>query len=337
MSTYKGIKYKYSATGNAPSAYPTEIFFGNILFEDRNGIYIPRSYPFASKWGEISSIHILEEKELLAPCYIDIIWISLSENKFYSLEAPLPKIEIENLLSETNELTEQPIYNYIIAGMAPYGRLAIWLSGNGITTEVAWLQAEEIDVEMEDFAPNSSLSRNEYVETSFRECKEAYEHFLKHGLPDRLLFERYMQKFTYRITVEFENKDAVFEGIELYYYNGELNATNSGEHTTYAMRAKPYKIIINWSIGKTKYSGYFWTDEKRIIDIFSSFYIHNTEKEGTLIINILESNDTFRFSLQDESAIIEIPTEDIQIIVFKNKFEFFRSPNYNKPPQGWRN
>ena len=330
-------KYEWYASGNAPFLYPTELFFGDFIFSDKTRLYIPKSVPFANVWGASGGMDILNNNMFPAPESIDIIWLSLIENQFYTLEAALPKEKISELLAEINEETKEQKYNFIIAGMAPYGGLAIWLSGYGITTEVAWLQAEPTNVEMKDFVPYSGLSRNEYVEEGVKDCKEAYENHKKNGLPDRMLFERYMQRFNYRITPKFENEDAVFEGIELYYYNGELNTTNSGEHAENTMRAKPYKIVLNWSIGKTQYGGYFWTDEKKIIETFANFYGSDTQKEGNLVIEVGESNNQFKFFLQDDTTVAEIPVEDMQIMVFKNKYEYFRSDNYDRLQGGWRN
>jgi len=330
-------KYEWYPSGNAPKLYPTQLVFGDFMFSNEEGIYIPESIPFQGRWGEAGGTHILDNNFFPAPSSINLVWFSLIENQFYSLEADLPKEKIAALLAEKDEKTKEPKYKDIIAGMAPYGRLAIWVGGIDVITEVAWLQAEPTDVEWNEFAPYANASKNEYVEAVLNDCEEAYENLQKNGLPDKMLFERYMQKFNYRITPKFENKDAVFEEIELYYYNGELNTTNSGEHTLNAMRAKPYKIVLNWSIGKTKYGGYFWTDEKKIIETFANLYSNDTQKEGNLIIEVDKDNDQFKFFLQNETTVVEIPVEEIEIMVFKNKFEFFRSDNYTKPQGGWRN
>jgi len=331
-------KYEWCASGNAPSLYPTTLFFGDFIFSDGKRLYIPKSIPFAGTWGQSSATHILNNSLFPAPNSIDIIWLSLAENQFYSLEAALPKEKIESLLAEIDGDTKKQKYELIIAGMAPYGGLAVWLSGRGIKTEVAWLQAEPTEVAWKDFSPSPHSrykTREEYVENRFKECEDAYENFQKNGLPDRMLFERYMQKFNYRITPKFENKEAVFTKINLFYYNGELNTTNSGEHALNAMRGKPYKIVLKWSIGKTEYGGYFWTDEKKIIETFANFYGDDTQKEGNLVIEIGKSNDQFNFFLQDDT-MVELPfVDDVQIMVFKNKYESFRSDNYDRPPGSW--
>ena len=328
-------KYEWFASGNAPLLFPTELVTGDFLFDDLSKIRIPESSPFAAKWGEAVSMHILPEKYHPVPKYILMAWFSIVENKFYAVADELPQEQIEELLAEKNE-KKKPKYNTLIAGMAPYGKLALWLSGNGITTEAAWIQGKEIQMEMKEFAPKSKLDREEYAKKALADCKEACENFKKNGLPDPMLFERYHQKFNYRITPKFESA-ARFEGIELYYYNGELNSANSGEHVENSMRAKPCKIVLNWRIGKAQYSGYFWTDENEIIKTFYNCYGSDALKEGNLTIQAESSNKKFRFFLQTDDASVEIPVEEIEYIIFKNKFEFFRSSNYKRPPQGWRN
>jgi hypothetical protein len=330
----KNIKFEWLVSGNAPLLFPTELVMGNLLFEDLSKIDIPESIPFATAWGKPVSMHLLPEKYYPAPKYILMAWLSIVEGKFYAVADELPKEQIEALLAEKNEETKKPKYDTLIVGMAPYGNLAIWMSGNGITTQVAWLKGKEATVEMKDFAPNSKLTLEEYVKQALADSKEASDNFQKNGLPHSLLFEQYMQKFNYRITPKFEN--AQFEGIDIYYYNGELNTLNSGEHTANTMRAKPSKIVLHWSEGKKKYDGYFWTDENKLVETFKSCYGNDTLNEGELVIQVDPSHKKCRFLLQNNNTSVEIPTEDIQYIIFKNRFEFYRSKNYKKPKEGWR-
>jgi len=331
----KNNKFEWFASGNAPLLFPTELVMGDFIFEDLTKVNIPESYPFATHWGKPVSMHLLPDNRHPAPKFILIAWLSIVEKKFYAVAEELPVEQIAVLLSEKNKKTKEPLYNTLIAGMAPYGKLAVWLSGNGITTEVAWLQGKEISVEMKDFAPTSNLSKEEYAKQALAECKEAFENFQENGLPDPMLFEQYMQKFNYRITPEFEN-DAKFEGIEINYCNGELNTLNTGEHASHSMRAKPSKIALKWSDGKKRYEAFFWIDEKKVMEIFNNCYGNDPQEEGNLIIKVEASHKQFRFFLQNSNISVAIPVEDMPYIVFKNKFEFYRSKNYNKPKGGWR-
>jgi len=327
--------FTWLASGNAPLLYPTEIVTGDFLAEDLTKTRIPPVLPFANKWGTPVSLHLSNETRP-APKFIIIGWFSIVDHKFYAVVDELPKDKIEALLGSRNEQTKKPAYNTLIAGMAPYGKLALWLSGQGMTTEVGWLQGKEITMSMKEFAPRSQLSREEYAEKALTSCKEAADNLRDNGLPDPALFDRYMQKFNYCITPKFE-KDDEFEGVELYYFNGELNTTLSDEYAAHDMRAKPYKIVLNWRNGKKQYGGYFWIDEPKLIETFQQCFGAEPEQEGNLTIQVGASANQFQFSLQTKEATVEIPSEDMQYIIFKNKFEFLRSPNYKKPPQGWRN
>ena len=333
----KNNGFEWFASGNAPVLYPTELVTGGFLLDDLTKINIPESCPFATVWGKPVSMHLLPEKYHPVPKFIFIVWFSIVESKFYAVAEELPQEQIKALLTEKNEETKDPKYNTLVAGMAPYGKLAIWLSGNGITTEVAWLQGKEAPAEMKDFAPNSKLSKEEYGKQKLSVCKKAHKNIQDNGLPDEMLFEQYMEKFNYCITPTFKNEEAVLKEIEIYYYNGELNTTCLDEYTENVMRAKPSKIVLNWSMGRTQYSGYFWTNEKKIAETFANFYGNDTKKKGNLIIEIEKDYKQFRFFLRDNATVMEIPTEDMQYIIFKNKFEFCRSKNYNKPKGGWRN
>jgi hypothetical protein len=331
-------KYKWFASGNAPLLYPTEIKDGIFLAEDFSNVRIPDSYPFATDWGKVVSTHLLPDNFHSAPKFIVIAWLSIVENKFYAVADELPAEKIAALLAEKDETTKKPKYDTIVAGMAPCGKLAVWLAGNRITTEVAWLQGKEVDFDMKDFAPASNLSsRKEYAQKALSGCPTAYANFQQNGLPKPQLFEQYMQKFNYCFAPKFDNPDTVLDGIEIYCYNGELNALNSDEYLSVASRAKPRKIVLKWRIGKIQYEGYFWLDEQKIIETFTDFYEIKAQKEGNLNIQTDVSNRQFAFCLKNGDTLVDIPTQDMQYIVFKNKFELHRSANYNRPKGGWRN
>jgi len=327
-------EFEWYASGNAPLLYPAELVTGFFIFEDLSMLELPPSDIFATTWGKPVSVRLSLEKNHPVPEGIAITWLSIVENKFYAVMDELPKEQIATLLSKKDEKTKKPKYNTLVAGMAPCGKVAVWVCGNGITTEVAWLKGHEIEMDIDMLDPNTKLTQEEYAKKALADCKEAAENFRKNGLPTPMLFVRYMQKFNYRIVPKFEN--AELEGIELFYYNGEVNTTDSGEHTAYAMRAKPSKIVLKWIIGKAQYYGCFWTDENKIIKTFNDCYGDDTQKEGNLIIQVETTEKKVKFALQTVDASIEIPVEDMEYIIFKNKFEFCRSKNYKRPPQGWR-
>lgn len=330
-------KYPYFVSGNAPVLYPTETFFGNLMWSEDDGISVPYSYPFAAKWGESVSMHIYDEKEFPVPTFLDMIWFSIVENQFYSIEEKLPAERMEELFQQKDE-KGNPIYDYIIVGMAPYGKVAVWLSGHQKQTEVAWLKAERVDVEMEDFCPSTDLNREEYAEAVLKNANEAYENFQANGLPERSLYEDYMMRFNYKFVVQFEDETAELQGVDVWYYNGEYDTLMTDEYAHYAMRAKPRKLIVHYKIGKAKYNAYIWLVDRRIRNVFINMYGESMDKETELIIDIRKSNKEFHV-LQNSSELDEpkeLSPESYEMIVFKNKFESYRSENYGKGNGGWR-
>lgn len=347
-------KYEYFLSGSAPIAYPTETFFGNLMWSEDDGISVPYCCPFADEWGKPVSMCVDDEKAFPVPQYIDMIWLSLVENKFYSIEEELPKDIIEQLLQKTDENNGQPLYNYIVVGMAPYGRVALWLNGNKRAKLVAWMDAEEIDIEMEDFCPSTNLSRNEYVKMMLESVEDACVNLETNGLPPRDLFDNYMKQFTYRYLPLYEHWDEKEEKwqpyteeeqetkpeldyIEESLYDGTHDKLHDGGLLNYHKAGKPKKLALTWHIKKSEFTAYFWFDDEAIRTIFDKFYGNHPETQTDFIIHIDPIKNKFqlalyRFGLKEP---LVIPEEAYQLIVFKNKFEHFRSDNYNQPRGAW--
>ena len=346
----KKNEYEWYPSASGHELYPMELFFGEFIFENGGRSSIRKSSTFRAGWG--SPVTGLEDYDNAKPIprAIDIIWYSVMEDKFYSVEATLPYEQMEKMINQPFYSKKKvgsfhTKYHCIIAGMAPYGGLAIWLDGLGIRTQVAWIQGEETDVDMNDFFPGCIYkSREEYAANVPKHSEEAYENFLKNGLPDRMLFNRYMQQFNYRFSIRFENGDAVLEKIETNSLSGEINFEYWKEHLVNAMRTKPRKIWITWRVGKIKYDGFFWTDENKIIDTFAKYYQENTQKEGELVFEIGKDNNKFRIYLQDKNndpenptPVVELLDEELQILIFKDEWECFRNQNYDRIQTHWSN
>ena len=347
-------KYPYFVSGSAPKLFPTETFFGNLMWSDDDGISVPYCCPFADEWGKPVSMYVYDDRDFPVPSEIDMIWLALTENKFYSIEEDLPKEEMERLLQETNGENGRPLFNYIIVGMAPYGRVALWLHGDKKANLVAWMEAEETDVEMEDFCPSTNLTRDKYVNLMLKSVDESFTNLQTNGLPPRDLFDNYMKQFTYRYTLLFEHWDEneekwtkyteeehetkpVLDYIEEALYDGTHDKLHDGGLMQYHEAGKPKKLAMKFHIKKSEYTAYFWFEDEAIRVIFDKFYgIHpDTKTDFILHIDPIKANyqlALYRYGLPEPQII---PEEAYQLIVFKNKFEHFRSENYDQPRGAW--
>ena len=347
-------KCPYYISGSAPKLYPTESFFGNLMWSEDDGISVPYCCPFADDWGKPVSMHVYDDKEFPIPSYLDMIWLSLTENKFYSIEEDLPTDKLEQSFQERNKVSGESLYNYIIVGMAPYGHIALWVHGDNKAKLVAWMEAEETDVEMEDFCPSTRLSRNEYVEMMLKSVPEAIENLEKNGLPPHDLFDNYMRQFIYRYLPLFEHwdkdeemwtkyseeekeKTPELDYIEEALFDGTHDKLHDGGLMKYHEAGKPKKLAVQWHVKKSEYSAYFWFEDEEIRAAFDRFYGPHPDTKTDFIIHIdCEKNKyelaLYRYGLKEPVVIKE---SAYQLIVFKNKFECFRSDNYNQPSGAW--
>ena len=345
-------KCKYFISGSAPVLYPSETFFANMMWSEDDGISVPYCCPFADKWGKPMSMHVYDDKEFPIPTFLDMIWLSLTENKFYSIEENLLADVLDQLFQQKEEASGEPLYNYIIVGMAPYGNVALWVHGDKKAKLVAWMQAEETDVAMEDFCPSTRLSRDEYVNMMLSSVEVAKENLEKNGLPPRDLFDRYMQQFNYRYVVEFGHWDEEkeewkpyeedevkpeFDYIEEALYDGTHDKLHDGGLMEYHQAGKPKKLALQWHIKKSEYSAFLWMDDMKIRAAFEAFYHDYPEAEMDFLFHIDPQKNKYQilFSCLDTEQPIQLNEEAYQMIVFKSKFEYYRSNNYNQQRGAW--
>lgn len=125
-------------------------------------------------------------------------------------------------------------------------------------------------------------------------------------------------------------EDATFDGL--------FNLFDSDNYLTkYHKSCITKKLAIKWYIGKSEYSAYFWFEEEPIREVFDKFYGAHPDTKTDFIIRIDAENKKYelalyRYGLKEPQII----SEDVyQLLVFKNKFEDYRSDNYNQERGAW--
>ena len=166
------------------------------------------------------------------------------------------------------------------------------------------------------------------------------------------LFDNYMQQFSYRYLVIFEKwrKDdeewekyaenenvPVFDFIEESLYDGTHDKLHDGGLMKYHQAGKPKKLRVEWHIGKSEHSAYFWFEDERIREVFDRFYGAHPDTKTDFIIRIDAEKRKYelalyRYGLKEPQVI---PEDVYQLLVFKNKFEDYRSDNYNQERGAW--
>lgn len=347
------LQYSVKVSGSAPELFPTDTFFGLLYFTRNEALEIPKRYPYSGEWGQVLSTQLLERIEYPMPRVLDMVWLSIVERQFYSIQCRLPFEKMEALWQQTDEESEEARFEHIVVGMAPYGGVAIWTHGEKKSDLVAWMQAEEIEVEMADFMPmNPTVTLDENCDFYINNDSRVKENLEKNGLPPRHLYDKYMQQFTYRYVPLFEhwNEDKKewtkykeeeilpeFDYIEEALFDGTHDKLHDGGLMNYHEAGKPKKLAVTWHIKKSEYSAYFWFEDEEICAIFDRFYGAHPETQTDFMIRIdAERNKyelaLYRYGLKEPQVISE---SAYQLIVFKNKFEYYRSENYNQPRGAW--
>lgn len=125
--------------------------------------------------------------------------------------------------------------------------------------------------------------------------------------------------------------------IEEALYDGTHDKMHNDELLNYHKAGKPQKIAIHWHFKKNKYSAYFWFDYNAIRSAYEAFFSQNPEAEMDFIFLFDVENNIFQlaFYYMDSDSLMLLNENSYQMIVFKNKFENYRTPNYNQPRGAW--
>ena len=132
---------------------------------------------------------------------------------------------------------------------------------------------------------------------------------------------------------EIFNKSLVFED---YCFDESFNRLNDGYLLKYHEACPPKKLHYKYVIEKIAYE-LFFIIEKSIIAIFERFYGAHPETKTDFIIRIDAEQKKYELALYRQGLKEPqiMPEDAYQLLVFKNKFEHYRSDNYNQERGAW--
>lgn len=250
---------------------------------------------------------------------------------------------------EEEEKTIKSIFNYVAVGIAPHGGVAVWLRGWKKQSLITWLHAEEKELPLDE---QHSLLWGLDIKTY---CEAAVKQIGLESVvvPEPKLFENMMLQYNYKWQPvlkkwdENENswKDYQEEEIlpeldfvEVKCFDGTYDKLRDGSLKEYHSAGKPNHLTVAWHVGKRRYGAYFFFDHEELQATFNRCYgAHSDTKVDILVQMDPETNHyelaLYRYGMKEP---LKIDESAYQLMVFKNKFECFRSENYNLPPGSWR-
>lgn len=347
-------EYTIQVSGNAPRLYPTDTLFGLLWYSGNEAIEIPKALPFYGEWGNVISEVLTLREQYPMPTRLNLLWLALTEHSFYEIETDLP---VEKMVQKWNyyNQNESTSFSHIVVGMAPYGKVAIWFHGINKSEIIDCFQGVPTEIEIEDFLPfYSGQTLQQHCNQLIEQVPSVRQNLATHGLPPRDLFDNYMKQFTYRYlplfghwdedegkwtkhTEEEQETKPVFDYIEEALYDGTHDKLHDGGLLNFHEAGKPKKLAVKWHIKKSEYSAYFWFDDEAIRAVFDKFYGAHPDTKTDFILHFDPMKNEYQLALYRLGLKEPLPIskEAYQLIVFKNKFEHYRSENYDQPRGAW--
>lgn len=278
------------------------------------------------------------------PDSLYVNWLSIYEKKQYCIETEIPAEEIAYLFSVIDETNKDKLFEFLIVGIAPLGSIALWIAGRKKSRKLLWLKAKNTIIDFSVFFPN-------HPNLTFSQISKEYG-ITPNSRLDKTLFDKYMQQFTYRYLLLFEHwkkdqeewmmysdKEIIpeLDYIEEALFDGTHDKLHDGGLMNYHEAGKPKRLAVKWHIKKSEYTAYFWFVDEEIRSAFDSFYSAHPETKTDFMIRIDSEKNKYELTLFCDGIKepLLISESAYQLLVFKNKFEYFRSKNYDQPRGAW--
>ena len=357
------MNFRFVISNSHPILFPIKQIEGNYLVKDipdlSNGIETPTDEWMSildnmnSDWGYAPIVHILGGALYPLPSAFNITWLSVVEKQLYQYRKTINVHEAEKKWHEDKDDSWNSCLQILI-GLAPYGGVAIWFRGYFKSILFSWDKAEAIDIQQVDDNLLPEETFEELYEIALGENEEVRRNLLKNGLPQSSYFNQLMDQYYYRFVIllkkwdekeeiwkDYEEDEKYIPGldfVEAKCFDGTYDKLRDGSLMEYHTSGKPSHLTIAWHVGKKNYGAYFFFDHEELQVIFNRCYgAHPDTKVDILVQMDPETNHyelaLYRYGMKEP---LKIDESAYQLMVFKNKFECFRSENYNLPPGSWR-
>lgn len=244
------MTFEWIATYSAPQAYPAFILDGDLWWPG-GSVYIPDNRVAATGWGVRGAIHITGEPARPAPERLTLTWYCVVQDRFWTIDAPLPAARIAALMAEgvaEPETGARIGYDSVIVGMAPGGAVAVWLGAGILVHEVALFRAAPTERPWTDVLDNPDVPRDDYRRIMLAETigEDAAAARLAEGVPPRMMETRHAR---WPILPEITG-EGVPDFLTVTYWNGEVEPfVTPGAAPAHPTRAAPRSAEAGWRDG----------------------------------------------------------------------------------------
>lgn len=323
-----------SVSNTSLELFPIEPLYCLIYCEGGEIIEVPRESVINGSWGRPAYFEYNEPCDYSRFEAIDVVYISIIEKRAYELAAKFSQCPISKATENEDSM--------LVIGLGPFGVVALWNYNAQKSSLLGTFRAESVDI------PRALLSCNSST-TLKTKCNQYIElHNIKQDVLstiDKDVALKMMKQYNLKYNIRFCTYAAgMFEDIEysdLKYikkicFDGTFDYVADNVLREYQNSGIPQKVFIEWESKQVLYYACMFF-EYNLISVLEKFYGAHPETKTDFIISIDPENKKYELALyrQGLKEPVVIPESAYQLIVFKNKFEDYRSENYNQPRGAW--
>jgi len=200
-------------------------------------------------------------------------------------------------MSSTITVSPRSIKGILVVGILPNGEICLWDRGNHESTVIKRVK---------------SMSQSSDSDFWFK-------------------------NYTYRFILNSRKTNFTISAIKVERFDGTYKEWKNNSIGTYMPKSLPRRLWIKASEGKANVNIGCWIDYHLISNAINKVIGAHPETKTDFIIRIDAENKKYELALyrQGLKEPVIIPKSAYQLIVFKNKFEDYRSENYNQPRGAW--
>lgn len=287
-------KFNWSGGICAPAEYQMQCYYGRIIADDFESSYSDIVGTVQGGWGNCSEAMGTSNGKYDVPHTLEFTWYSVVEDKFYAGHWDLDKEKMTKLFKEGYTSTKfdsdlnkvvpvKETYDFIDVGLAPKGRLVVWMRGDANAVEVGCFQGQEIKITKEEAYENFKYVFEPNYRTDILKSQEdhgytdplVYARIQEKGYPDFKIYDDYRERFNWRLKLVMAT-DNKLEVRRLEMCNGEKEVIfhNEDPVLSYKKRAIPYYFDFDWGTGNNEvyHSQVAFTENQNYIRLANKKY-----------------------------------------------------------------
>ncbi len=317
-----------------PCERPVRVLDGAFFSADGRGQALPRSELLSNGWGEVGSVALGAGGPKALPAGLAITWFSLAADRFYRGKFELPAPRLLQLFETgfRHPATRAPsTWDTLLVGLAPGGRVVIWVSGGGLTVEAGHFVAPEVAIAWAAVPPSVTGPREDWVRAGLdRAVGEEGRRKLSEEGPTGERWDRFRWRWPWRPLLMGAAKETGQPGernepsLLLRGFNGEcefltdlgaVSATQGTPALEATARSAPRSIVLRYSgADGVRRAAYAEFDEAEIFAAFSE--LHGRDGASAHLAIHLDVGDAaggLRLYLCDEMYSLELLAVQVKV------------------------